>query len=108
MRKGLNALRCRCQRTRNNEDLQEQRRSQCLEGKERYAATIKTEKSLHGMSTANMNSSNNPWNEVYMLAAGTRKNNTQITTLRKTDGILTADIRENLKYMMEYFTPEDK
>jgi len=52
MRKGLSALRCRYQRTRNNEDLQEQRRSRYLKGKERYASTIKTEKSFHGMSNA--------------------------------------------------------
>jgi hypothetical protein len=55
-----------------------------------------------------MTSSINPWKEVYKLAACKRKNNTQITTLRKHDGILTADIRENLKHMLEYFTPEDK
>jgi len=42
-----------------------------------------------------MTLSTNPWNEVYKLAAGKRKNNTQITTLRKTDGSLTADLSES-------------
>jgi len=54
-----------------------------------------------------MTSSTNPWNEVYKLVAGKRKNNTQPTTLRKTDGSLTADIRETLQHMLEYFVPED-
>jgi hypothetical protein len=47
-------------------------------------------------------------NEVYKLAAGKRENNTQITTLRKPNGILTADIRETLKHVLDYFTSEDK
>jgi hypothetical protein len=42
--KTYNALRCRYQRTRNNGDLREQRRSQYLEGNARYTATIKKEK----------------------------------------------------------------
>ena len=41
-----------------------------------------------------MTSSTNPWNEVYKLAAGKRKNNTQIITLRKPNRSLTADISE--------------
>jgi hypothetical protein len=28
--------------------------------------------------------------------------------LRKPDGLLTADIRETLQHMLEYFEPEDK
>jgi hypothetical protein len=36
------------------------------------------------------------------------KHATQITTLRKPDGILTADVHETLKHMAEHFTPEDK
>ena len=49
----------------------------------------------------------NPWNEVYRLAAGKRKNITQITTLRKPDGSLTVDINETLKYMLEQSPLED-
>jgi len=55
-----------------------------------------------------MTSSTNPWNEVYKLAAGKRKNYTQLTTLRKPVGSLTADIRETLQLMLEYFVSEDK
>ena len=50
----------------------------------------------------------NPWNEVYKLAAGKRKNNTQVTTLRKPYGSLTTDLSETLKHTLEYFTTEDK
>ena len=44
---------------------------------------------------------------MYRLAAGKRKTPTQITTLRRPDGTLTADTKETLKFMLEYFTPDD-
>jgi len=45
---------------------------------------------------------------VYKLAAGKRRKNTLITTLRKSDGSLTEDLRETLQIMLEHFTPDDK
>jgi hypothetical protein len=36
----------------------------------------------------------NPWNAVYNLAVGKRNTSTQITTLRKLNGSLTADTKE--------------
>jgi len=96
MRKRINALRRKYQRTRNNEDQREQHRSRHLTGKASYTAKIKKVKITSWKEYCNMTSSINPWNEVYKLAACKKKKNTQITTLRKTDGILTADIRENL------------
>jgi hypothetical protein len=48
----------------------------------------------------------NPWNEFYRLAVG-KKNITHITTLRKPDRSLTADLPETLKHMLEHFAPED-
>jgi hypothetical protein len=44
LRKRVNALRRRYQRTRDNEDLREQRRAQYLDVKTKYAAKIKKEK----------------------------------------------------------------
>jgi len=44
----MNALRRRCQRTTNNEDLRHQRKTQYLEGKARYASTIKKKTQLMG------------------------------------------------------------
>jgi hypothetical protein len=107
MRKRLNALRRRYKRTRNNEDLRQQRKTQYLEGRARYAATIKKRKDRFMEGILNMTFSTNPWNEVYKLATGKGKT-TQLTTLRKPDGSLTADIRETLRHMLEYFVPEDK
>jgi len=101
MRKMVNALRRKYQRTRNSEELREQRKTLYLEGKARYLATVQKE-------YCNMTSSTNPWNEEYKLAAGMRKNSTQITRLRKPDGSLTADLCETLRHMLEYFTQEDK
>jgi hypothetical protein len=73
MRKILNALRRMYQRTRNNEELREERKTQYLEGKARYAATTKKGKISPRKEYCNMTSSTNPWNEVYKLAAGKRK-----------------------------------
>jgi len=50
----------------------------------------------------------NPWNAVYNLAAGKRNTSTHVTTLRKPVGSLTADTKETLRLMLDYFTPEDK
>ena len=54
-----------------------------------------------------MTTSVNPWNEVYKLAAGKRYTITQITTRRKPDGSLTADIKETLRLMLKHFTLTD-
>lgn len=106
MRKMLNALRPGYQRTRDSEDLRCQRRAQYLEAKTKYAAKIKKEKRLSWKEYRNMTPYPNPWNEVYRLAAGKRKNATQLTILGKPDGSLTADLHETLKYMLEHFAPE--
>jgi FKBP-type peptidyl-prolyl cis-trans isomerase len=98
MRKRMNALRRRYQRTRNNTDLREQRRSQYLEGKARFSATKKRKNNFmakvlqHGV----------------LYQSTKRGKITQITALRKTKRILTAYIRETLKHMLEYFTPKER
>ena len=108
MRKRTNALRRSYQRTRKYEDLREQLKKVYLAGKSRYEATIKREKIRSWNEYCNLTSSSNPWNEVYKLAAGKRRNNTQTTTLRKPDGSLTEELRETLQLMLEYFTPVHK
>jgi hypothetical protein len=108
MRKKTNALRRRYQRTRKHEGLREQRKTTYLAEKARYEATIKREKIRSWKEYCNLTTSSNPWNEVYKLAAGKRRNITQITTLRKPDGSLTEDLKETLQLMLEHFTPEDK
>ena len=107
MRKQLNALRRRFQRTKDKEELRTQRRIQYTEAKTNYEAKIRKEKSLSWKEYCDMTTYINPWNEAYRLAAGKRKRTTQITTLRKPDGTLTADLGETLKLMLEHFAPED-
>jgi hypothetical protein len=76
MRKRVNVLRRRYQRTRNSEELRDQRKTQYLEGKAGYVATTKKEKITSWKEYFNMTSSTNPWNEVCKLAAGKGKNDT--------------------------------
>jgi len=49
----------------------------------------------------------NPWGAIYKLAAVKKNTNTQITTLRKPDGTLTADTKETLSLMMDTFAPKN-
>jgi ribonuclease HI len=106
-RKKVNALRRRYQRTREDEDLRSHREKLYTEAKKEYAAKIRKEKSSSWKEFCNMTPYTNPWNEVYRFAAGKRKDPTLITTLRKPDGSLTADVNETLKLMLDHFAPED-
>jgi len=103
-----NALRMRYQRTRNHEVWRKQRKPIYLAEKAKYEATIKREKIQSWKEYCNLTTSSNPWNEEYKLAAGKRRDNTQITTLRKPDGSLTEDLSETLQLLLEHFTPDDK
>jgi len=80
MRKRVNDLRQRYQRTTNNEELRTQHKAQYLEGKARYASTINYEKFSSWKAFCNLTPANNPWNEVYKLVAGKRKTKTLIYT----------------------------
>ena len=108
MRKHTNALRRRYQRTRTNEGLREQRKTRYLEEKARFEATMRREKLRSWKAYCNLTTFSNPWNEVYKIAAGKTRTNTQLTTLRKPDGSLTQGLTETLHLMLEHFTPEDK
>ena len=107
LRKTTNALRRQYQRTRDNADQREKNKATYHDQKSKYAATIKREKTKSWKEYCNLTTEANPWNAVYRLAAGKKKNNIQITTLRKPDGSLTKDTKETLRFMLEYFTPED-
>jgi hypothetical protein len=107
MRKRLNALRRRFQRTKENDELRTQRRAQYTEAKTNYASKIRKAKSLSWIEYCNMTTYINPWNEAYRLAAGKRKSTTQIKTLRKPDGTFTEDLQTTLKQMWYHFAPED-
>jgi hypothetical protein len=105
MHKRVNALRRRYRRTTNNEELRTQRKAQYLEGKARYASTIKNKKFSSWKAFCNLTPGNNPWSEVYKLVAGKRKTKTHLSTLRKPDGTETKDTADTLQHMLEHFTP---
>jgi len=69
MRKRTNALRRRYQRTLNNEDLRTGRKTQYIEEKKKYQAAIRKEKTNSWKQYCTITTPNNPWNEVYRLAA---------------------------------------
>lgn len=107
MRKKTNALRRRYQKTKNNQELREQRKTQYMEEK-KYEKTIKKEKIESWKQYCNLTSSNNPWNAVYRLATGKTRSSPHLTTLTKPDGTATQDLKETMNYMLDYFVPEDK
>jgi hypothetical protein len=107
MRNSLNALRRRFQRTKDIGELRTQHRIQYAEAKTNFATKIRKAKSLSWKEYCNTTTYINPWNEAYRLTAGKRRSTTQITTLRKPDGTLIADLQKTLKHMLEHFAPED-
>ena len=107
MRKKVNATRRRYQRTKNDENLRENRRKQYFEAKGIYQACIKKEKRESWKQYCNLTASTNPWNEIYKIASGKAKDRVIITTLEKSDGSLTSSFRETLEYMADHFIPQD-
>jgi hypothetical protein len=73
MRKRINALRRRYQRTTNNDNLRESRKNQYHNEKTKYQAALKREKIKSWKEFCNLTSSTNPWNAVYKLARTKQK-----------------------------------
>jgi hypothetical protein len=71
MRKRINALRRRYQRTTKNDGLRESRKNQYQDEKTKYQAAIKKRKIKSWKEFCNITSSTNPWNAVYKLASNT-------------------------------------
>jgi hypothetical protein len=86
MRKRINAIRRRYQRTTNNDHLKESRKNQYHAEKTKYKAAIKREKIRSWKEFCNLTSSTNPWNAVYKLASNKTKRNQTLSTLLKPDG----------------------
>jgi hypothetical protein len=107
LRKTTNALRRKYKKKKKNAEQREKNKATYLDQKSKYAATIKREKTKSWKEYCKLTTEANPWNAVYRLAAGKKKNNTQTTILRKPDGSLTKDTKETLRLMLEHFTPED-
>jgi len=65
LRKRTNALRRLYQRTRNNEELREKRKTQYFECKSTNAATIKREKIRSWKEYCDVSTATNPWGAIY-------------------------------------------
>jgi len=61
----------------------------------------------YGKKFCTLAPANNPWNEIYRIATGKRKQIELTTTLRKKDRTMTKDLQETIKYTLENITPED-
>jgi hypothetical protein len=107
MRKRTNAPRRRYQRTQQNEQLWTSRKNQYIEEKKKYQTAIRREKTKSWKLHCTITTPNNPWNEVYRLAAGKTRATLTLTTLLKPDGSRTRNIGETLKTMMDSLIPED-
>lgn len=108
IRKKVNAMRRRYQKTTNNQALREIRKNQYLEEKRKYEREIKKQKHNSWKEYCSLTPTNNPWNAVYRLATGKGRKHAQLTTLEKSDGTMTQNLTETMNFMLENFTPEDK
>jgi hypothetical protein len=108
MRKKINAMRQRFQRTIRDENLWEDRKQLYQQEKKKYAAVLRKTKTSSWKQYCNTTTNLNTWNTVYKLASGNLKQSSTLPTLRKPDGTDTKDLAETIHYMIETFTPEDK
>ena len=106
-RKKVNALRRRYQKTKNNTEMRETRKSLYLQEKRRYESSIRKEKFNSWKQFCTITPSTNPWNEVYKIASAKFRKPTAMTTLKKEDGSFTKDLQETMALMMQQFTPTD-
>jgi hypothetical protein len=101
MRKRIIALRRLYQRTRNNEDLRENRKRKYFEEEKKYQYEIRKEKLNSWKEYCNVAASVNPWSHVYRLGTGKVRTNSITTTLRKPDGTETSSTLETRDIMLE-------
>lgn len=107
LRKKVNALRRRFQRTMNNEDLRMERKGKYLDGKRIYEMKLHYEKLSSWKKYCTLTEGSNPWNAIYKIAAGKLRSPTSLTTLLKPDGTFTADTASTINLMIHHFTPDD-
>jgi 5-methylcytosine-specific restriction endonuclease McrA len=103
LRKRALALRRRYQRTRNDDNLRQERKLQYQEGKRHY----QEEKYKSWKEFCSHTADSNPWNAVYKLASGKLQGKTTLSTLKTQKGTFTSDIVSTMEHMMEYFIPLD-
>ena len=108
MRKRINALRRRYQRTTYNDELRDSRKNQYHVEKTKYQAAIKREKIKPWKEYCKLTSDTNPSNAVYKIASNKVKRSQNLSTLQKPDGSITTDINDTVTYMLDYLITKDK
>jgi hypothetical protein len=108
MRKKINAIRRRYQRSIQDSNMRETKKNQYLQEKRNYETTLRKAKIQSWKQYCNATMSSNPWNMVYKLATGKIKSCSTLSTLRRPDRIVTSDTAETVNVMIEHFTPADE
>ena len=108
LRKKVNALRRRYQRTINNDQLRQERKDQYMEGLRQYRSKINMQKMESWKEFCNITDGSNPWNAVYKLAACKLRNQNSLSTFQKEDGTYSTNLQSTVKYMLQQFFPDDR
>jgi hypothetical protein len=97
LRKTINVLRIKYQRTRNNAEQREKNKATYFDQKSKYAATIKRENQIMEI-ILQFNNRIQTLECGIQSGSGKEENNIEITTLRKPDGFITKDTKETLTH----------
>jgi len=106
--KRVNAFKRKYQRTKNNNNLRNQRQMEYYAEKVQYQTKLKNAKIQSWKQHCNKTSSTNPWNIVHISAAEKISNRQTMSTLQKTNGSHTEDLREKIQCTSEHLIPKDK
>ena len=83
LRKKVNSLRRRYQRTLKNEDLRSERKIQYNEGKRQYQSRLQEEKFKSWQKYCSLTEESNLWIAIYKTASGKLRSTTCLTTLQQ-------------------------
>jgi hypothetical protein len=108
LRKRTNALWRQYQRTTNNENLRQERKEKCFDGRCKYEGRMQKAKLKSWKTFCTINEGVNPWNIMHKIATGKIRTRTRLTTLVKEDGTYTTDTRSTIMHMLEHFVPDDR
>jgi len=103
LRKKVNALRRRYQRTLNNEDLRHERKLQYNEGKRQYHTKLQEEKFRSRQKYCYSTEKSNPWNAIYKIASGKLRSTTCLTTLHEARWDLYLECRKHNRAYVRLF-----
>ncbi|RWS02258.1 ORF2-like protein [Dinothrombium tinctorium] len=105
MRKQVNRLRRRYQRT-SNEEIRQERFESFKEAKKAYQLAIKKAKEDSWIEFCSEEGESNPWNRLYKIIK--KVDQDEIRTIQKEDGSYTANSQETAEYLLETFFTNDR